>query len=158
MLQRQETALQGVVTDIFAHRFVVQLDGKRVLADLTPKGAERISLKTGDKVELWGEAKPSEIKVQRISVGGRGAIEIPHGPPKHDHQDVSSDAALAGVARAGFKAVGEPRRKPKHFEILARDAHGKHLELHVEFDGHLRKSKEADSEKWSEELRRAERV
>jgi hypothetical protein len=60
-------ALSGEVTEIFAHRFVVKTaaDGK-VLADLGPKGAEQVLLKEGDRVELVGELKPSEIKVHSI--------------------------------------------------------------------------------------------
>jgi hypothetical protein len=59
-------ALSGQVTDIFAHRFVVKTADGKVLADLGPKGAEQVLLKEGDRVELVGELKPSEIKVHSI--------------------------------------------------------------------------------------------
>ena len=50
---------------------------------------------------------------------------------------------------------GEPRRKPKHFEILGL-RNGRHSELHVELDGRIRKSKPVDDgHKWSEALRPA---
>lgn len=43
-----------------------------------------------------------------------------------------------------------PHRKPKHFEVLAKDAKGDHHEHHVELDGKNKTSKEGDPkhEKW----------
>src|SRR5579871_3549841 len=82
--------ISGEVTDIFAHRFVVRTDRGKILADLTPKGAERVALKEGDRVELVGEMKPSELKVRSIATNGGRATPIehppkPHHPPHHDH-------------------------------------------------------------------------
>jgi DNA-binding sugar fermentation-stimulating protein len=54
---------------------------------------------------------------------------------------------------AGFEPLGQPHRKPKHFEVLGRRNH-RLTELHVEFTGNIRKMKpveEADP-KWSEAL------
>ena len=50
--------------------------------------------------------------------------------------------------------MGEPRRKPKHFEILGRDAAGDLVELHVELEGTLRKTRPVDDAdpKWQAEL------
>ena len=60
---------------------------------------------------------------------------------------------MAAVERAGFAAIGAPRRKPKHFEVLAR-RDGRLTECHVELDGHIRKEKPVapDDHKWSHEL------
>ena len=41
--------LSGEVTDVFAHRLVLKT-ARKVLAGLGPKGAEQVSLKTGDRV------------------------------------------------------------------------------------------------------------
>ena len=46
--ERQIRSLAGHVTDIFSHRFVVQTEQGKVLADLGPEGAERVQLKEGD--------------------------------------------------------------------------------------------------------------
>jgi hypothetical protein len=59
-LERGEHTLSGQVTDIFAHRFVVNTANGKILADLGPKGAEQVALKEGDRVELAGDMKPSE--------------------------------------------------------------------------------------------------
>jgi hypothetical protein len=59
--------------------------------------------------------------------------------------------AIEAVTRHGFKVIAEPRRKPKHFEILGRSANGEVLEFHVELNGDIRKRKPADihEPKWT---------
>ena len=81
-------ALSGEVTDIFAHRFVLKTADGKVLADLGPEGAEQVLLTEGDRVELWGELKPSEIKVHSIArTECRSSIERPReaAQPPHEH-------------------------------------------------------------------------
>ncbi len=151
MDQNIQTTLSGDVTDIFAHRFVVRTTAGTVLADLGPGGAEMVKLRRGDHVDLWGEMKPSELKVSRIARTGEEAISIPHGKPTdHQQDDVDPEAAVRSVEANGFAVVGVPRRKPRHFEILGRDKGGDLVELHVELDGTLRKSKPvlANEPKW----------
>ena len=94
--------------------------------------------------------KPSELKVSRITCGGRvvDIVDKKHGP--HDHGPADPAIALRAARTAGYKPVREPHRKPKHFEVLGqRD--GKLEELHIEFDGHIRTSKPVapDHPKWS---------
>jgi hypothetical protein len=63
-------------------------------------------------------------------------------------------AALKTAEANGFAVVGKPRRKPKHFEVLGRDAAGDMVELHIELDGALRKTKPVHEEdpKWAAEI------
>lgn len=154
-MSHQFFRISGKITHVFAHRFVVQTGNGAVLADVTPHGTELVKLRIGADVELEGENKPSELKVMRFTCDGK-SVEIGHGK-KHDHHhhDRADPAVAIGAARAaGFEPIGEPRRKPKHFEVLGlRD--GRHSELHVELDGRIRKSKPADEHKWSEALRPA---
>ena len=58
---------------------------------------------------------------------------------------------LKAARNAGYEPVGAPRRKPKHFEVLGR-RDGTFTELHIELDGHIRKTKPAagDEPKWTE--------
>jgi hypothetical protein len=44
------------------------------------------------------------------------------------------------VHAAGFLVLGAPRLKPKHSQLLAKKQDGLN-ELHVELDGHVRKSR-----------------
>jgi hypothetical protein len=157
--ERRTRSLSGQVTDIFAHRFVVQRDKGKVLADLGPKGAEQVSLRVGDQVDLIGEMKPSELKVHSIARNGERRVLIEH-PGRPDHPLHEPDAADPKVAiktaeANGFAVVGEPRRKPKHFEVLGRDAAGDIVELHIELGGALHKTKPVheDDPKWATEIK-----
>jgi hypothetical protein len=151
-------SLSGRVTDVFAHRFVVVTGKGKVLADLGPKGAERVSLKEGDRVELTGDMKPSELKVHSIAKNGAPPVLVDH-PDKlrpHPHElEADSKPALKTVEANGFTVLGRPRRKPKHFEILGRDPAGDMVELHVELDGSLRKTHpvQEDDPKWATEIK-----
>jgi hypothetical protein len=146
MPHHETVTLTGTVTHVFGHRFVVETAQGAVLADLTPHGAERVTLQAGATVELTGERKPSEIKVTRIVTAGR-SIEIPH-PPKHGpghhkpghHAPADPAIALQAARAAGFLPRGEPHRKPKHFELRG-ERDGEAYELHVELDGRIRKTR-----------------
>jgi hypothetical protein len=149
--------LFGQVTDIFAHRCVVKTANGKVLADLGPKGAEQVALKKGDRVELAGTMKPSELKVHSIAKNGGPPILVDH-PPKshpHEHDEVDPGPALKTAEANGFAVLVKPRRKPKHFEILGRDPAGDVVELHVELDGSLRKTRPVhdDDPKWATEIK-----
>jgi hypothetical protein len=158
-MSHEETTLSGQVTDVFAHRFVVKTANAKVLADLGPKGAELISLKEGDRVELAGDMKPSELKVHSIAKNGAPPVHVEHPPKPHprqlEHEEADPERALKTVEANGFTVLGRPRRKPKHFEILGRDPAGDIVELHVELDGSLRKTRPVheDDPKWATEIK-----
>jgi hypothetical protein len=144
-------AITGKVTHVFGHRFVVETSRGAVLADLTPKGIEQHALRVGEDVSLWGEMKPSELKVSRLTAGNV-TITVEHKKP-HDHPHAEPGDALRAARAAGFEPQGQPRRKPKHFEVLGR-RDDRLTELHIELNGHIRKMKPVESldPKWSEEL------
>jgi hypothetical protein len=147
MPEPHRVSVSGTVTAVFAHRFVVESKSAKYLADLGPEGVKLVDLKEGDMVSVTGEQKPSEIKVTEIAKAGGTQIRIEH-KKKHDHEEPHAyrdpKAAIEAVAKHGFKVIAEPRRKPKHFEILGRSAKGEVIEFHVELDGDIRKRKPAD--------------
>jgi hypothetical protein len=114
---------EGEITHVFAHRFVVDTGSKPVLADLTPRGLEIVKLRVGDRVALKGEEKPSELKVSRLERNGV-TFEIGHGPPhdRHEHGAVDLGVAVRAANHAGYRVIGEARRKRKHFEVLGKRA------------------------------------
>jgi hypothetical protein len=150
MPNHQTITVEGKITHVFGHRFVVQADREPVLADITPKGLEQIEPRVGDSVELTGEKKPSELKVTRFTRDGR-TVTILHKEEHHGHHgNADPEEALQAARAAGFATLGQPRRKPKHFEVLGkRDAC--FTELHIELDGHIRKMKPVDRHdpKWA---------
>src|ERR1700742_4262599 len=108
----------GKITHVFAHRFVVETAKGAVLADVTPHGAEAVTLRPGAEVTLEGEMKPSELKVFRFTCEGKSTT-IEHKKKHRDHHDhhdarAAPELARPGARKAGFEPVGEPRRKPKH--------------------------------------------
>ena len=146
------TKISGKITHIFGHRFVVQAAGEAMLADLTPDGAEQVRLRIGDEVQLTGEMKPTELKVSSFT-SGANKVTIAHKKKHEAHVQADPRQALKAAHEAGYQPLGEPRCKPKHFEVLGR--RDKELtELHIELDGHIRKAKPADRHdpKWQEAL------
>lgn len=139
------TTLTGSVTHLFGHRFVVQTATGAVLADLGPDVADAVTLAIGDRVDLQGDQKPTELKVTSIAVGGQTAT-IRHKPKaKPDdtaHDDADPRAAIAAAEAAGYRVAGEPRRRPKHFELSGMKDGGV-AELHIALDGTIRKVKPA---------------
>lgn len=133
----------GTVWAVFGHRFALEGQDGRLLADLGPKGAEAITLKMGDKVSIRGEPRPSEIKVTSITLAD-GTVRNVDWTKKHKDHHAAADpaAAIAAVTAAGYTDLSEPRRKPKHFEIAGSKG-GSRFDVHVELDGIIRKAKAA---------------
>jgi hypothetical protein len=164
MPHHEMISLSGVIQNVFAHRFTLKAKDAVYLADIGPKGAEMFDLVEGEEVKLKGERRPSEIKVTEIAAKGEKAILIahkkPHHGPKHrphhhgPHHDDDADPKLAlrAAQAAGWTPRGEPQRKPKHFEVLARQGAGPWAELHVDLEGGLYKVKAlpADGGKWAD--------
>ncbi len=126
----------GAVTEIFAHRFVLTTAGGAVLADLGPAGAKRFALKKGDRVRIAGEKWPTEVKVRAIAREGEATVDIEHAEPPH-HELADPLIALRAADEAGFTPLGEPHRKPRYFELRARDAKGRAFELHIDHGGRI---------------------
>lgn len=153
MPEHHTISITGRIMQVFAHRFVVETSEGALLADLTPHGAEQYVLQIGDIVNLTGEMKPSELKVSRLTAGTT-TIMIAHKKPHDHHPHADPSDAMNAARNAGYEPIGQPHRKPKHFEVLGRRNHGL-TELHIELDGHIRKTKpvDADDAKWREALR-----
>lgn len=78
-----------------------------MLADLTPKGIDRIALRVGDQVAIEGEQKPSELKVSNLT-RDKQTVRIEH--PKKPHHDGHGGAPAdpAVVLKAARSAGREP--------------------------------------------------
>jgi hypothetical protein len=106
----------GEIIHVFGHRFLLKTGSKSVLADLMPRGLQIAGLRIGDRVALESEQKPSEIKVSKLERNGE-TFAIDHGL----HGTREDEAAPIKTAEgAGFQVIGEPRREPKHFEVLGK--------------------------------------
>ena len=126
----------GAGAEIFAHRFVLATAEGNILADLGPTGARLFALEKGHRVHIAGEKWPSEIKVHAIAREGESPVVIEHAKSPH-HEHAGPLIALRAADRAGFTPLGEPHRKPKYFELRARDAKGRAFQLHIGLDGRI---------------------
>ncbi len=138
---KRQTSIPGAVTAVFAHRFEIESGDGGLLADIGWEAVGLVGLQEGDKVTLKGEREPSETKVTEIAKAAGKPIRVEH-KKKHDdgepHDDQHPGDAIAAVTREGFETTGEPRRKPRHFEILGRSTKGNFTEFHVEIGGTVR--------------------
>lgn len=154
----KQIAVSGTVTSVFARRFVVEAKDGKHLADMGADAVDLVGLHEGDEATFKGRRKLSEFKVTEIAKG-RGEtilIERKHKHERkngHDRRRACRDprTAVAAVKLEGFEVLGEPREKPKHFEILGLSTNGKFIEFHVEPDGAIGKRKPADTcePKWA---------
>jgi hypothetical protein len=135
--------ITGTVADVFAHRFVVQTSTVRVLADIGPKGAETIKIKQTDRVDIEGEQKPTEIKVQRISLNGGEMRET--GPGSATNPDFSPADATDLARRSGYEILGEPRPCKKHYEAVAKKD-GTTLEIDIHREGEIKVKRVVDAD------------
>jgi hypothetical protein len=153
----EKITVSGRVEHVFVHRFTVQTSTNVILADLTPHGARHVPLKGGDDVVIEGEQKLSEVRVETITIGSRTYVLPPglehhrHGPSHHrrPHDDVINTSAMKQTLEAeGYFIVGEARLRHRHAEWLARKD-GQMFEIHMDFDGDIRKVRAADDmHKW----------
>src|ERR1700742_738666 len=133
-------SITGKITHVFGHRFVVETSQGAVLADLTPHGAEQYAVRVDEVVSLSGEMKPSELKVSRLTAGKITITIEPKKKPNDHHPHAEPGEAIKAARDAGFEPLGQPHRKPKHFEVLGRRDH-RVTELHIELNGNIRKMK-----------------
>jgi hypothetical protein len=159
MPHHERRSVTGTILYVFGHRFVVETKQGVLLADITPKGLEKLTLRAGDIVTIDGEMKPTELKVESFTRAGKTVVIDHHKPhhhdddPHHHHDHPPADPAIAisAAQEAGFAVIGDPRRKPKHFEVLGK-RRGALSELHVALDGHIRKMRPvtASDPKWAD--------
>ena len=163
----EKITVSGRVEHMFAHRFTVKTETSVILADLTPHGARHVPLKSGDDVMIEGEQKPSEIRVETITIGARTYVMPPaaehmrhgqphhRGPPQHrrPHDDVINTSAMRETLETeGYFIVGDARLRHRHAEWLVRKD-GQMFEVHLDFEGDIRKLKPVEAEgKWEGRL------
>ncbi len=108
-------------------------------------------------------ASSAWIGVDRLPFGGLSlmgqapvgpvALRGPRGLPRR-RLEADPGPALKIAEANGFTVLGKPRRQPKHVKILGFDLAGDAVELHIERDRRLRKTRpvhEADR-KWGTEI------
>lgn len=158
------TKIEGQVREIFGDKVVVEGPAGRVLVETGPEGRLRAPLAVGDTVSIDGVQRDGFVHAAGISKAGGARIALGPvpgeagpgrmgpagrpgpggpadriGPPREAGEAYRQETVLNAVAKAGFRDARVIDVKKRHAEVSATGADGRAYELHVEFDGDIRK-------------------
>jgi hypothetical protein len=139
--------IAGTVTDVFGPRFVVETATGNVLVDIGPKGADKVVIKRGEKIEIEGDRHRDELNARRVTLADGHAYEVgKRGRNWREWLGIRPAAAPIGpfgpaeakklATEKGYQVSGEPVATKEHFTVIA-SKDGKNYELHVHHDGKI---------------------
>jgi hypothetical protein len=144
----EQAKINGTVGDIFGSRFVLETASGRVLVELSPKGADKVTIKAGDKIDVEGDRRANQIRAQRVTLANGQAYTIAKKTrtwrefvtgtaAKPDGKAVFGSAEAKNIATtAGYAVATEPVSEKKHFAVQAnKDA--KAFDLKIFRDGRV---------------------
>lgn len=135
----------GTVTDVFGPRFVVETATGKVLVDIGRKGADKVAIKRGEKIEIEGDRNKDQLRARRVTLANGHAYEVGKRGRSWREWLVGKSApeptGSFGAAEAkkfatekGYQVSGEPVATKKHFSVMAAKD-GRSYELQVHRDG-----------------------
>lgn len=144
--------LEGEVREVFGNKLIFEGPAGRVLVETGPEGRARAALAPGDKVTIDGVQRDGFVHASGVSKSGGPRIELSRGPDAGPGERPGGkrgadaayreDTVLQAVSQAGFREAKIVDVKKHHAEVAAVSADGKSYELHVEFDGRIRKQED----------------
>ncbi|WP_100962814.1 hypothetical protein [Bosea sp. FBZP-16] len=144
--------LEGEVREVFGNKVIVEGPAGRTLVETGPEGRVRAPLAPGDKVVVDGMQRDGFVHASAIAKAGGPRIELGRGPDAGPGERPGSrrgadaayraDAVIQAVTTAGFRDARVIDVKKHHAEVAAVAADGRSYELHVEFDGRIRKQED----------------
>ena len=137
----------GTVTDVFGPRFVVETATGKVLVDIGPKGADKVVIKQGEKIEIEGDRKQDQLRARRVTLANGHAYVVDRrgkswrewlvGKRTPEATGTFSPAEAKKFAtEKGYRVSGEPVARKRHFTVMAAKD-GKDYELQVYRDGRV---------------------
>lgn len=147
-LNNESVTIDGTVKEIFGNKFIIEDAAGRKLIETGPRGQDIARVAVGDRVKVEGRTREGFTHAgaitlangQRVVLGGPG-FGPAGGPDAAFNQSVVLDAAT----KAGFRDPRIQDVKKHHAEVVATDSTGKSWELHVEFNGDIRKRESLSS-------------
>ena len=142
------TTIDGVVREIFGNKFIVEAAaGGRQLIETGPRGRDLVRVAVGDRVRVEGQARDGFVHAdavtlangQRLTLEGPGPGRGP-GPLEGPDAAFNQNTVLDAVKNAGYRDARIQDVKKRHAEVVATGTDGRQWELHVEFDGNIRKT------------------
>lgn len=161
-LDGRGVTIQGTVTDVFGNRVILQDATGRALVDLGPPHGGIQAVKPGDRLTVTGEPRESGFRARQLTREDGSTVTIERGPPPRAErrggpraegprhgpraEPASTAPSLEQQVRdrlvaAGYTRIGEFERKPRHFEVSARNPSGERVELHVDLAGEVYKER-----------------
>jgi hypothetical protein len=139
--------ISGTVTEVFGPRFVVETATGKILVDIGPKGAEKVTIKSGEKIEIEGDQNVNELHARRVTLSDGHAYELGKpgktwrewlgGTPSPDAMGFFGPTEAKKLAsEKGYQVSGDPVPAKKHFRVMA-SKDGKNYELDVHRDGNI---------------------
>ncbi len=143
----EQAKISGTITDIYGPRFVLETGSGRVLVEMSPRGMDKVKLKTGEKIDVEGERMQNQLRAQRVTLADGHAYttgkkqrtwrEFVTGKPEPDRNVAFMAADASKIATAGGYAVrGEPKADGRQFMVMG-TKDGKDYELNVRKDGRI---------------------
>lgn len=150
------TAIRGTVAEIYGNKFVVQDPTGRALVETGREGEDGNLVAKGEAVTVQGRFETGFLHARVLTHGdGRTIVLGPAGGPPMGSLDWAKDriglgpkldlpALTASVQAAGYSDVRVTGRGPRHIDVAAKDRDGREHQLHVGFDGQVRKQPARD--------------
>ncbi|MGL4395847.1 MAG: hypothetical protein ACRCS9_04845 [Hyphomicrobium sp.] len=140
----EDVKFDGVVSDIFGHRVVVDAGAKKHLVNFGPKIKDVGTLKAGDKVTVEGDLKKSgEVRAHNLTLADGKVIVLGKdkqswkewllGDDEDDKPFKAADAKTLATSK-GYTLAGEPVAEKKHFVAEAKKD-GKDVVVRIHRDG-----------------------
>jgi hypothetical protein len=132
--------VEGQVKEIFGNKYIVEGTGGRKLVETGKDGSLSANLVVGDKVTFEGLEREGFVHAIRLRTAAGARVEF--GPPphrKHSDSPFKESVVLDAARNAGFRDPRVLDVRKHHAEVGVLDATGNSYELHIEFDGHIRK-------------------
>ncbi len=147
------TTVQGTVGEVFGDKFVLRDNSGAILVKLGPDAVRRIEVQSGERLTVIGKPKGmgsfDAFTLVREN-GERIEVRPVPGPmPRSERErraetrmapaQISERELRARLAALGYSDVRDIERKPRHFEVTARNPRGERVELHVDYEGSVYK-------------------
>jgi len=138
--------VEGTVREIFGNKFIIEDAAGRKLIETGPRGQDSARVAVGDTITVDGITREGFMHASAITFPDGRKVSLGPAPgagPKDRAETFDQRIVLDAVAAAGFRDARIQDVKKRHAEVVATDASGRTYELHVEFDGRIRKQEAA---------------
>ncbi len=143
----EQAKISGTIMDIYGPRFVLDTANGKILVEMSPRGMDKVKLKTGEKIDVEGDRMQNQLRAQRVTLADGHAYTT--GPKQRTWREfvtgkpdagrnvafTAADAAKTATA-AGYTVKGDARPERRNFVLMGTKA-GTDYELLVAKNGRI---------------------